>query len=66
MRHGNGIRRTLKAYLIFHPVYPVSQGVESQRCASFQAALDAGQTTRIGVDQSSTLTDGKLKKEKKV
>ncbi|KAJ7386380.1 hypothetical protein OS493_008503 [Desmophyllum pertusum] len=40
-------------------VYPNIQiiGVESQKCASFQTAMDAGQPTKIDVDHSTTLTD---------
>ena len=35
------------------------QGVESERCASFQAALAAGHPVKIEANQSLTLADGK-------
>ncbi|KAL9951142.1 hypothetical protein ACROYT_G043755 [Oculina patagonica] len=40
-------------------VYPNIQiiGVESQTCASFQPAMDAGQPTKVNVDHRTTLTD---------
>ena len=34
------------------------QAVESEKCASFKAAMDAGQPVRIQADQSQTLADG--------
>lgn len=35
------------------------QGVESERCASFQAAMAAGHPIKIEANQSLTLADGK-------
>lgn len=35
------------------------QGVESERCASFQAAMAAGHPVKIEANQSLTLADGK-------
>ena len=34
------------------------QGVESERCASFQAAMAAGHPVKIEANQSLTLADG--------
>lgn len=34
------------------------QGVESERCASFQAAMDVGHPVKIDAIQSLTLADG--------
>ena len=35
------------------------QGVESERCASFQAAMPAGHPVKIEANQSLTLAGGK-------
>jgi threonine dehydratase len=35
------------------------QGVESERCPSFTAAMKAGKPVKIDVNQSMTLADGK-------
>lgn len=37
----------------------LQQGVESEKCASFAAAMKAGQPVKISSDQSLTLADGK-------
>ena len=37
-----------------------TQGVESERCASFQAAMDAGHPVKIDAIQSLTLADGEV------
>ena len=39
------------------------QGVESERCASFQAAVDAGHPVKIEANQSLTLADGEIPRE---
>ena len=36
------------------------QGVQSQKCASFQAAMDAGQPVKVAFDEPTSLTDCKL------
>ena len=36
------------------------QGVESERCPSFQAAMDAGHPVKIDAIQSLTLADGEM------
>ena len=41
-------------------VFFTSQGVESERCASFQAAMDAGHPVKIEANQSLTLADGEF------
>ena len=38
------------------------QGVQSHNCASFEAAMDAGQPVKVTIDNSTTLTDCKLNK----
>jgi threonine dehydratase len=35
------------------------QGVESERCPSFTAAMKAGKPVKIDVNQAMTLADGK-------
>lgn len=58
MKHENDSRFTLAH--CNRILYPVFQGVESQKCASFQAAMDAGQPTKVDVDHPNTLTNGKI------
>ena len=36
------------------------QGVESEHCASFQAAMQAGHPVKIEANQAMTLADGRL------
>lgn len=38
------------------------QGVQSQKCASFVAAMEAGQPFKVAFDDTTTLTDCKLNK----
>ena len=44
--------------VIYCDVHCCWQGVESERCPSFQAALDAGHPVKIQANQSLTLADG--------
>lgn len=55
-------RNFLRDVLFFYNwiVFFTLQGVESERCASFQAAMDAGHPVKIEANQSLTLADGEI------
>ena len=46
-------------YLCTEKYCPFLQGVESERCPSFTAAMKAGKPVKIDVNQAMTLADGK-------
>jgi len=57
---GLGISPAMEFFIGNWNVFFTLQGVESERCASFQAAMNAGHPVKIEANQSLTLADGEI------
>ena len=56
-------KMTVSSHLLIADLFSSCfQGVQSQKCASFQAAMDAGHPVKVTFDNPTTLMDCKLNK----